>query len=476
MASELLDLDRVRIDAGLALRVPPALALRRRLIAFGEDEAGVQLACEDPADWGAIEAVERVLGRSVTALRAEPASLERALARVFAARAPGRGDDATGLVDEILHAALLEQASDVHVEPDAEGVAIRLRVDGALEPHRRLSAEQSSGLVNRLKVLGGMDIAERRVPQDGRFTHQLGRGEGARAVDVRAAVLPTRFGERVTLRLLAAQGERLTLATLGLDDAALATLAGVLRAPHGLVLLTGPTGSGKTTTLYAALRTIDLVRRNVLTVEDPVEYDLPGISQIEVDSADRISFARALRSLLRHDPDVLMIGEIRDAETAEVAVRAALTGHLVLSTLHTSTAVGAVTRLVDVGVAPYLVAATLRLVVAQRLVRRLCLRCRRPRPADEAEARALGLAPGATVWDAPGCAACKRSGHAGRVGGFEVRAFAPAARRLVAEGAGEQALLEQAFARGRALREDLADKVRAGVTSPAEALLAVEAS
>ncbi len=479
--SEWLNLDGVRIDSALALRVPEALGLRRRVLVFGEDERGVHAACDDPEDYVALEALERAFGRPVLAVRAEPESLGRALQRVAAGRGETGEDgreDAVSLVDDLLRSAVLEQASDIHLEPDPQGMRVRFRVDGQLEERSHLASGQLVGLINRLKVLAGMDIAERRLPQDGRFTHLSGRGRGARAIDVRAAVLPTRHGERMALRLLAVQARPPSIDTLGLGANERAHLEGALAAQHGLVLLTGPTGSGKTTTLYAALRSLDLPRLNVLTIEDPIEYEVPGVSQVEVDSGDRITFARALRSALRHDPDVLMIGEIRDLETAEVAVRAALTGHLVLSTLHTNSAVGAITRLLDLGIPPYLAAATLRLVVAQRLVRRLCPHCRRPRPLGALEARALGSSAeaGSVAHVAVGCARCKRTGFSGRSGLFECFHLDEAARRLVAQGTDEDVLAAAARERGlHELRDDARAKVAAGETTPDEALRAVEA-
>ncbi|MCA8953862.1 MAG: type II/IV secretion system protein [Planctomycetes bacterium] len=291
--------------------------------------------------------------------------------------------------------------------------------------------------------------------------------------------MPTRFGERLTLRLLMVQSERLTLTNLGFVDADLLRFRGAIRAPHGMVLLTGPTGSGKTTTLYAGLRTLDLGRVNVLTIEDPIEYEIDGIAQIEVEGDDRITFPRALRSALRHDPDVMMIGEIRDLETAEIAVRASLTGHLVLSTLHTNSAAGAIARLVDMGVPSYLIGATLRLAVAQRLVRRLCRHCRRPRAATAAEADAFGWTGdgSTTVFDPVGCAYCKRTGFAGRIGVFELFAPDPATVAEIAAGADQDEVLRRSRAAGRSstLRADAARKVQNGSTSPSEAMLALEA-
>lgn len=476
---EPIDLDYVRIDPDLARSVPEKLALRRGILVFARDAERAFAACRDPEDLAAIEAVERAVGAPVMALPAEPGSLDRALQRVYAKRlTAGAGDEAVRLLEELLHAAIVEQASDVHVEPERERVRIRFRVDGVLEEHRSLPLVQFSGLSNRIKVLAELDIAERRLPQDGRFTFRYGgEGEVERAVDVRVATLPGKHGERATLRLLALQTEALTLERLGMAPADLALFRRELRRPHGLILLTGPTGSGKTTTLYGALRELDVRRINVLTIEDPIEYEVAGVSQTEVDAGDRVTFASALRSVLRHDPDVLMIGEIRDQETADVAIKAALTGHLVLSTLHTNSAVSAVTRLRDMGVPAYLIAATLRLAVAQRLVRRLCLRCRGSAPLGTPAARALGSpsAAEAEVAAPGGCMYCRGSGYSGRIGLFE--SFWPdeSIAAMVADGRPEGELAARALENGMAsLRADALAKVLAGATSPAEAMYAVE--
>ncbi|HKE00515.1 MAG TPA: GspE/PulE family protein [Planctomycetota bacterium] len=481
---EPLDLEAIRIDSVLALRVPESLALRRRVVVFGRDGESAYAACADPEDLAAIESVERIVGSPVVALAAEPASLERALSRLYGRRDAAPVDEAVRLVEEVLRAALVEQASDVHLAPVPDGLRVRFRVDGVLETRRELPPATAPAFVNRVKVLAGMDIAEKRLPQDGRFTWTPG-GAGATAlsphgetpVDVRVASMPTRHGERMTLRLLASRTGSLTLPRLGLAPRDLGTFRSALGHAHGLVLLTGPTGSGKTTTLYAAIRELDLETQHVLTIEDPVEYELPGVSQVEVDSGDRVTFSRALRSVLRHDPDVLMVGEVRDQETADVTVKASLTGHLVLSTLHTNNAVSAVTRLVDIGVPPYLVAATLRLAVAQRLVRRLCERCRRPRPLASAEARALGVptSEGHSVFEAAGCVYCRQSGFVGRIGVFELFAVDPEIAAAVAGGAHEAQLRAMAAERGATgLRADAAAKVLAGATTADEALAVLE--
>jgi type II secretory ATPase GspE/PulE/Tfp pilus assembly ATPase PilB-like protein len=316
--------------------------------------------------------------------------------------------DSVRLVDRILRAGLLSRASDIHFDPSADSVRVRFRVDGILEDALRIPSHMQAAVVSRLKVLASLDIAERRAPQDGGFTWRMS-GEGAFSsppLDVRMATLPVRHGERVTLRLLETLSQRLSIDALGMNEADREVFQSVLMRPHGLVLLTGPTGSGKTTTLYAAIR--ELLKGealNIITVEDPIEYEIPGVAQAEVDSADKVNFGKALRSLLRHDPDVVMIGEIRDAESLDAAVKAALTGHLVLSTLHTNDAKSTAARLVDMGLDSNLLPATLRLAVAQRLVRRLCPECR--------EKGVDGYVP-------KGCEHCGGRGYRGRIGIFEM--------------------------------------------------------
>jgi type IV pilus assembly protein PilB len=313
-----------------------------------------------------------------------------------------------------------------------------------------------------------------RAPQDGRFTYRL--GSTGQAVDVRLASLPTKYGERMTVRLLALQTDSLTLERLGMSPTDLACFSQAIEKPHGMILLTGSTGSGKTTTLYAALRRLIGQRElNVVTIEDPIEYDIAGVAQVEVDSADKVTFGKALRSVLRHDPDVVMIGEIRDRETADVAVKSALTGHLVFSTLHTNSAPSAVTRLADMGIERYLIAATIRLAVAQRLVRRLCPRCRQPRELTEAEAVALGnpQAVGATVYEPGGCLYCANRGFVGRIGLFEMMPVDEALSRQVAAGADEGAIVAEIRHRKvPRLIDDALAKICAGTATVREVLAA----
>jgi len=356
------------------------------------------------------------------------------------------------LINALFTQALRDGASDIHIERFETRSVVRLRVDGTLrdliEPARALH----NAIVSRVKIMAQLDIAEKRLPQDGRITLRV----AGKPVDVRVSTIPTGHGERVVLRLLDKQAGRLDLTRLGMDQATLEHMDQLIRKPHGIVLVTGPTGSGKTTTLYAALSRLDATALNIMTVEDPIEYDLDGISQTQVNARIQMSFARALRTILRQDPDVVMIGEIRDLETAQIAVQASLTGHLVFATLHTNDAVSAITRLVDMGVEPFLLASSLIGVGAQRLVRRLCLECRKPFAADASQLRALGLAPtDGTLYSAQGCAACSGSGYRGRTGIYELLTVDDDLRRLIHDRASEQTLREHALSRGmRSLRDD----------------------
>ncbi|MCS6987416.1 MAG: GspE/PulE family protein [Sphingomonadaceae bacterium] len=368
------------------------------------------------------------------------------------------------LINALVAQAVQQGASDIHLEPGEEGMSVRLRRDGVMEEVLRLPAEAAPMLVSRVKVMARLDIAERRLPQDGRISLAL----GARAFDVRVSTLPARGGERVVLRILDQAAVALSLDELGFEPATLRAFTEALDQPNGMILVTGPTGAGKTTTLYAALRRLNTGKRNILTVEDPVEYAVPGVGQTQVDPRVGLTFATGLRAILRQDPDVVLVGEIRDRETAEIAVQAALTGHLVLSTVHANSAAGAVTRLRDFGIEPFLIAATLRAVVAQRLVRLVCRACVEQEPLPAALAQRLGLAPGTPVARARGCPACRMTGYSRRTGLFEFIRISGEVRRLVAEGA-DEARIEAA-----GLAMSLPDAARAAVrdlrTTPAEAL------
>ncbi|HEY1460370.1 MAG TPA: type II secretion system ATPase GspE [Casimicrobiaceae bacterium] len=374
------------------------------------------------------------------------------------------------MINALLLQALRERASDVHFEPYEARSVVRYRVDGELrdviEPPRALHA----ALVSRIKVMASMDIAEKRLPQDGRMALKL----GDKSVDVRVSTLPTGPGERVVLRLLDKDSARLDLTALGMSDDTLATIDALIREPHGIVLVTGPTGSGKTTTLYAAMSRLPRGTLNIMTVEDPIEFALDGVGQTQVNPRIELSFARALRSILRQDPDIIMIGEIRDLETAQIAVQASLTGHLVLATLHTNDAVSAVTRLADMGVEPYLLASSLLGVLAQRLVRCLCPHCRRAAATTSAEAALLsrlGLPAQPTLFSPAGCEACGESGYRGRTGVYELVKIDEGLRRLIHDRAGEPVLRDACTRAGvRSLAGDGARWLADGTTSLAELL------
>jgi general secretion pathway protein E len=374
------------------------------------------------------------------------------------------------MINALLLQAVRDGASDVHLEPFEARSLTRFRIDGQLrdviEPPRALHA----ALVSRVKIMASLDIAEKRLPQDGRITLRL----GGRSVDVRVSTLPTGQGERVVMRLLDKEAARLDLEALGMAAGTLNAIDQLIRLPHGIVLVTGPTGSGKTTTLYSALSRLDRAHMNIMTVEDPIEYALDRVGQTQVNPRTELTFARALRAILRQDPDVIMIGEIRDLETAQIAVQASLTGHLVLATLHTNDAPSAVTRLVDMGVEPYLLASSLLGVLAQRLVRRLCPRCRVAHPVVAAERELLAGTAAAdlsTLHEAPGCAACNQSGYRGRTGIYELLTVDATVRELIHQAAGESALRAHANSRNwPTLRQDGARWLAEGGTSLAELL------
>jgi general secretion pathway protein E len=370
------------------------------------------------------------------------------------------------LINALLSQAVREKASDIHIEPYERKVSVRFRVDGVLRDVLAPKAELGPVLVSRLKVMARLDIAEKRLPQDGRISVRL----AGHAVDIRMSTIPSSFGERVVLRLLDQAAGQLQLEQLDLPPMMLGALQNALRKPHGIILVTGPTGSGKTTTLYAGLQHINSRERNILTIEDPVEYQLPGIGQTQVNTKVDMSFARGLRAVLRQDPDVVMVGEIRDQETAAIAVQASLTGHLVLSTLHTNTAVGAVTRLQDMGIEPFLLASSLTLIVAQRLVRSLCAVCRQPHTVDVSESQRLQLPVGSMVFTAVGCEHCNQSGYRGRTGLYEVIEVDAALRRLIHEGAGEQALEQFARQHSESINSHGRQRILAGDTSVEEVL------
>jgi general secretion pathway protein E len=396
-----------------------------------------------------------------TALRDEPRDLLEA-----ADEAP-----IIKLVNSLLFEAAKKRASDIHIEPFERDLLIRYRIDGVLynvlTPPKRLQAS----IISRVKIMAGLNIAEKRLPQDGRISIKI----AGRDVDIRVSAIPTAHGERLVLRLLDKGNLLLQLTEIGLDEARLKILSHLVRLSHGIVLVTGPTGSGKTTTLYAALNTINAPEKNIITIEDPIEYQLRGVGQMQVNPKINLTFAAGLRSILRQDPDVIMVGEIRDGETAEIAIHASLTGHLVFSTLHTNDAAGAITRLLDMGIEPFLVASSLVAIVAQRLVRVLCPACRqsyRPSPDEVAKLGVNGERASTATWfRAGGCPECLSTGYRGRTGIYEILVLDDELRSLVLAKTDANAIKARAMEHGmRTLRDDGAQKVASGITTTEEVL------
>jgi general secretion pathway protein E len=377
-------------------------------------------------------------------------------------------DDAPAirLINGIIAEAARQGVSDIHIEPYETGLVVRMRIDGVLRETLRMPPHVAPVVVSRVKVMARLDIAERRVPQDGR----IGLTLGGKLLDVRVSTLPSRAGERVVLRILDKENAGLSLDVLGMIGNADRIFREALAEPNGIILVTGPTGSGKTTTLYGGLRQLNDGSRNILTVEDPVEYAIDGVGQTQVNPKVGLTFAAGLRAILRQDPDVVMIGEIRDRETAEIAVQASLTGHLVLSTVHTNDAVGAITRMRDMRVEPFLLASTLRAVIAQRLVRRLCQHCREPVQADKSVSALLGFDLGTIVYKAKGCPECSETGFKGRIGVFEAIRIDDTIRRLINDGGDESLIARHAFLNAPNLGSAARALVRDGQTTAEEAI------
>ncbi len=489
----------VRPAATHTNRIPYAFARAHGVLALGEADGAVIVLTRPDATVDGVAELKRVLQRPLALTAVDGERFAAELARAYNAASAGvaqlsddlaRETDLTRLMQDLPPAedllesgaqapvirminalflqALRERASDLHFEPYETRSVVRFRIDGVLrdviEPPRALHA----ALVSRLKIMASLDIAEKRLPQDGRIALKL----GDKLVDVRVSTLPTGSGERVVLRLLDKDSAQLDLAALGMGATTLRAVDALIREPHGIVLVTGPTGSGKTTTLYAALSRLPRGSLNMITVEDPIEYALDGVGQTQVNPKIELTFARALRAILRQDPDIIMIGEIRDLETAQIAVQASLTGHLVLATLHTNDATSAVTRLADMGVEPYLLASSLLGVLAQRLVRTLCPACRAAAAATAGEAALLaeaGLGPAQTLYTPVGCSACSDTGYRGRTGIYELLVVDDAARHLIHDRAPEDALRDAATRGGMTpMRRDGARWLASGATSLAE--------
>jgi type IV pilus assembly protein PilB len=486
-----LDLTDTQLEPAAASTIDEKLARRYGAapIRYVDDNT-LLVAMVDPQNLLALEDLEIITGYSIQAAIASEEDVYGAIARIYRDRpevdlseteSGDEGDaevadirDATSeapivkLVNSVIAQSVDDGASDIHFEPQANDLAVRFRIDGVLQPIMSVPRRMQSGVLSRLKIMADLDIAERRVPQDGR----IGLMVGGKAIDMRVATLPTVYGEKVVMRLLDKTNVMLDLEELGFSEKAFKRFRSSFTKPYGAILVTGPTGSGKSTTLYAALNILNSTEKNVITVEDPVEYRLGGINQVQVNTRAGMTFAAALRSILRCDPDIVMIGEIRDRETAQIAVESALTGHLVLSTLHTNDAPGALSRLTEMGIEPFLTSSAVDCVLAQRLARRLCNACKQPYTATREMLRKNDFP--AELWErddvvlhhAKGCSRCKNTGYKGRLGLYEVMVVSEAIRRLTVERKSADEISRVAKAEGmKSLREDGIDKVLLGMTS-----------
>jgi general secretion pathway protein E len=507
------------IDTDLATGIPIGFAKQHRLLAVRREGEMAMVAMADPLELGALDDLRNQLGAEVQPILVPSQRILEVINDVYG-RKHGKGGDlgekaeeedeggSEELVDileitdeapiirwvnSLMFNAVKERASDIHIEPGEKEVQVRYRIDGVLYESRQAPRQFMPSIISRVKIMAGLNIAEKRLPQDGRIRRKI----AGKDIDMRVATIPTvKQGERVTIRLLDRESVLHDLADIGFGDDHLRQIDELIHKPHGIMLVTGPTGSGKTTTLYACLAKINSPDLNILTIEDPVEYQLDGISQTAVNEKIDLTFAAGLRSFLRHDPDVIMVGEIRDRETAEIAIQASLTGHLVLSTIHTNDAAGAINRLVDLGVQPFLVASSLMALLAQRLVRRLCRECREPyQPAAE-DLASIGIDPtlfaqgkarkvlfkGDDAWIPPagmlfraregGCPVCLGAGYKGRTAIYELLPIDEKIRQLTIKNSDAQAVKTQGMRAGmRTLREDGAQKVLAGMTTAAEVLM-----
>jgi general secretion pathway protein E len=507
--TERLDLDQ--LDLTLLDKVPIGWARQRHALPLRRVDGSVQVLLEDPLDVNTTDQLGFIFGARVAPLLATRATVVEAINSAYDRHDRMRSDYGAVLGDEdekksqleepgfedvvellgkeddeapviqfvntTFLRAVRERASDIHIEPTEQYVSVRFRIDGVLREVIQVPKRFQSSIAARVKIMAGLNIAEKRLPQDGRIRIKI----AGRDIDIRVATAPTTQGERITLRLLDQSNLLLDLEQIGMPRDTLVKVDKLIRRPHGILLVTGPTGSGKTTTLYSCLTKINSPDKNILTIEDPVEYQLKGISQTPVNPKIELTFASGLRSFLRHDPDVIMVGEIRDVETADIAIQASLTGHLVFSTIHTNDAAGAFTRLIDMGIEPFLVASSLLANMAQRLVRRLCLPCRRAYVPTDEELGELGVrraeldARGGVFYRPVGCDECLQTGYRGRSGIYELLEVSDEIRALVMARADAGTIKRKAVEQGmRPLRRDGGEKVLAGITSTEEVLRATQ--
>jgi type IV pilus assembly protein PilB len=489
---EFLDLTQFRLDMAAVNMLPADVARRCELVPVArEGENTLIIAMADPANVVAIDDVEIQTGMNIqvaVATREDIMAVIAQMNRLDTAVSEAVVDDQAGepvellglqeaatetpivkLVNTMLSQAVSLGASDVHFEAGPREMRVRLRVDGVLEEIARIPGRMVPGVVSRIKIMSELDISERRMPQDGR----VGLNVDGKQIDIRVVTLPTVHGESVVMRILDRSNVLIEIARLGLDEYSLGRLESATRQAHGSVLVTGPTGSGKSTTLYAVLNSLNTPDKNIVTIEDPVEYQLDGVTQVAVNARSGLTFAAGLRAMMRADPDIIMVGEIRDRETAQISIEAALTGHLLLSTLHTNDAPSSITRLVEMGIESFLVASSVRCVVAQRLARVLCTYCKKPVTLESDLMRQSGFDVDHDIeaFGASGCPRCSGSGYRGRIGVYEIMPVTDAIRDLALRSASADRIMETARAEGmRTLREDALEKIKQGVTGVDEVL------
>ncbi|WP_058485230.1 GspE/PulE family protein [Defluviitalea phaphyphila] len=469
-----VDLNKYIIDPNAALKIGENLAKRYMLIPIKIENNNLIVAMSDPLNVFALDDVRITSKMEVIPVIANTKDIKQAIDRMYGAnktadiaaefekeiqeklkkQAIRNNDDkseedvmnspAVKLVNSIIEQAIAKNASDIHIEPFEDYVRIRLRIDGQLQEFLRTEKSALNSIVSRIKILGKMNIAEKRIPQDGRIGVDLDDNQ----LDLRVSVLPTIYGEKVVIRLIYRKGMQLKKEQLGFFPEDLEKFSNLLKIPHGIILLTGPTGSGKSTTLATALRELNRPNVNIITVEDPVENMIEGINQVNVNVKAGLTFANALRAILRQDPDIIMIGEMRDSETCSIAVRAAITGHLVFSTLHTNDAPSSVTRMIDMGIEPYMVATAVKGIIAQRLVRKICEHCKTPVTLTEEEARALKVSKDTVVYKGEGCPLCSNTGYKGRMAIHEIMVLDSTLRALIAKGTNDEELKEVAINNG----------------------------
>ncbi|MFA5480241.1 MAG: ATPase, T2SS/T4P/T4SS family [Candidatus Muiribacteriota bacterium] len=491
-----INLNEYQISPDVIKLIPIQVAKKHNLIPLFKDSNRLTIAMADPLDVFAIDQIQYKTGLNIDIVIASKAEIDGAQKQYYSGSADVKNlvegfqeridevnvsnqsekiekinedSPVVKFVNLILKEAINEKASDIHVEPDEDGVRIRYRVDGVLQSITEIPPKIQSALISRIKIMAGMDIAEKRLPQDGRINIKLNNLE----IDVRVNTLPTVWGEKIVMRLLDKNSVMLGLDKLSFLPQHLEMYVRALNEPNGIVLLTGPTGSGKTSTLYAGLSSIKSPKVNITTVENPVEYRIPLINQVQIHSEIGMTFSAALRAILRQDPDVIMVGEIRDAETAEIAIESALTGHLVLSTLHTNDAPGAVTRLMEMGIEPYLLTPTLLVVVAQRLARRICEKCKveQEPPEDLVKSLELNINPGEKFYIGEGCVSCSKTGYKGRVGIHEMFTLNDDLKNMILKKGSSNELRKIAIESGmQTLRENAVEKAKMGWTSLEEVL------